>query len=108
MRKLFLLSIIGISILLSVSANAAMTAAFEIKQLKIQGNGTNFVLDGFSNADPNISCGSNGFWMAETAENYSARTSMLLAAYMSGKAVAISYYECESGLIKAASIQLSK
>jgi len=87
---------------------AEWTDPYKIKKLKLQGNGTNVVLDGFTNQSQEVDCGSNGFWLSETEQNYQARTSMLLAAYVSGVEVDISYYECESGLIKIGSVQFEK
>ena len=71
-------------------------------------NGTLVVLDGFTNSDPEISCGSSRFWMPETGQNYQTRTSILLAAYLSSTAVNMSYYVCGSDLIKISSVQVEK
>jgi hypothetical protein len=94
---------------LSQSALAAWSGNLYIDVLKVQSNGTYLSLDGFENSDSSIECGKDAFFLSSEADNYEARTSFLLAAYMAGKSINVSYYGCSSEhaeLIRLSSVSL--
>lgn len=104
MKNIFLALVIS---LVSFDASAAWTGHKEISKLKVQDNGIYLVLKEFQNSDPNVDCGSNGFWLGFSEEPYyQAKLSVLLAAHMSGKTVTLSYYECGNGHIALGSVEI--
>lgn len=82
-------------VLASISAQAAWSGKKEIKVLKVQNNGVYLKLKDFSNSDDSIDySGASTFILGYGENNYQAKLSFLLAAYMSGQSVNVSYYGC--------------
>ena len=103
MKRIFLV----LALLLSFPAFSEWSGYKKITYLKAQTGGVHFILESFvNNYDVTEGC-SNNFWMPqEDNYNYDARVSFLLSAFMSGKAVNISFGECSSSHIKASSVAI--
>ncbi|WHI45940.1 hypothetical protein [Microbulbifer sp. VAAF005] len=95
------------ALLFPLSGNAVFTETYEIQSLKAATNGVFVKLSGFRN-DPSISnldCPDNNtFVMLKDTDNYEGRLSFLLSAYMAGKPVQISYYDCQGNYINISSV----
>ncbi|MFA0812013.1 hypothetical protein [Microbulbifer epialgicus] len=98
--------IAGVFCLTSFSANAEWTGAKKITYLKAEDSGIHFKLEGFvNNYEVTASCTDNFYMNKNTTDNYEAKVSFLLSAYMSDKQVNISFGNCDpSGHIAASSV----
>jgi hypothetical protein len=89
----------------SVTVHAEWTGSKQIQTLKVQPNGTYMALADFQNQS-SVVCGTAGFWLSNTEQNYAERTSFLLAAFLAARNVNISFYECSGSHIRMGSVQL--
>lgn len=94
--------------IISTESMAAWASNLQITSVKSQINGVVFILEDFSQS--NFRCDLNYFFIEKSADNYDARVSFLLSAYMAEQAISVSYGGCQlSGIkthIKAGSILL--
>ncbi|MBQ4838095.1 MULTISPECIES: hypothetical protein [Pseudoalteromonas] len=105
MKKIALFAFLA----LSFNASAAWSGLKEIHTIKAQSNGVYVQLKSFTNTDNSVQCTyNNGFFLEfKSAEEYQTRVSMLLAAYMAGKPVNISYNSCALGYLSVGSVSLN-
>lgn len=92
----------GLSFAIANPAAADWTSYYSIESLQSKENGTYLILSGFQNTI----CDSNVFLLSSDQPNYEGRTSFLLAAFMAGMKVRVSYYECVGSLIKLGSVRI--
>ena len=92
------------------------TGVKTISSLKAEKGMIVVTLKEFTNTSEIVSCDTNYFRMAEPvaelnkaldSNNYQARLSFLLAAYMAGKSINISYYDCAGSHIELSSVQFN-
>ena len=102
--------------LLSSVSWSEWTGVKEISSLKAEKGITVVTLKNFTNTSESVSCSTNYFAMAEPVptsdgalevNNYQTRVSFLLAAYMTGKSINISYYDCVGSNIELSSVLLN-
>ncbi|SDK25207.1 hypothetical protein [Microbulbifer yueqingensis] len=94
----------------SAFSHAASTGPHYIETVKAQWTGTYVKLKDFVNSDTSVQCEGSTFYFTSSTANYETRTSFLLAAFMAGKPVNITYYDCSSSSphIEVGSVLLSQ
>ena len=89
-----------IALFFSIHSQAEWANNKKLLLLKASTGGIVFRLNDFENTSDKFSCGDNKlFFMHKPRDesgddNYQARASFLLSAYMGGKEIDVSYYEC--------------
>lgn len=105
--------VVIVSALLSATAaQAAWTGARTIRTYKMEPGGLMIVLDGFVNDSAVVCTGNDYLYMKASDQNFEVRSATLLAGYLAGQKVNLSFYECggyspTAELLKLGSISLS-
>lgn len=99
--------ILCVACIFSLNVTAEWTDYRKISYLKAQTTGIHFKLESFVNDYAGTADCDDSFWMVKNdTSNYESRVSFLLAAFMSGKEVNVSFGECTSSHIYPSSVAI--